>query len=183
MYSITPWLKRIREDKKLRLQLACSHLVCKSSWIPLTSLDLNVNECKKDNLESINLEKHLNCTVKFMKGLESKIPIKKTESVWNKGGGVDMKIHMAFKGGLVKYPRSSTQGGGGVENTQKSIHMVYGCSLREITKDKLGKFGQAGPSWVNWSHSKIKMKLKKLLSKCKWQRKGNKNWVVRRRRN
>ena len=39
-----------------------------------------------------------------------------------------MKIHMAFKGGLVKYPRSSTQGGGGVKNTQKSIHMVYGCS-------------------------------------------------------
>ena len=43
-----------------------------------------------------------------------------------------MKIHMAFKGGLVKYPRSSTQGGGGVENTQKSIHMVYGCSLNKL---------------------------------------------------
>ena len=34
-----------------------------------------------------------------MKGFESKIPIRNTESFWNKGGGVDMKIHMAFKGG------------------------------------------------------------------------------------
>ena len=37
----------------------------------------------------------------------------------------------------------------------------------------LGKLGQAGPSWVNWSHSKIKIKVwKKLLGKCKCRIEG-----------
>ena len=49
--------------------------------------------------------------------------------------------------------------------------------LREITKAKLSqaKFGQVWVNLNNWSHSKIKKKyLKKLLGKCKWQRKAEK---------
>ena len=40
-----------------------------------------------------------------------------------------MKIHMVSKGGLSKLHVCPQRGEGGVKNTQKSIHMVYGCSL------------------------------------------------------
>ena len=42
-------------------------------------------------------------------------------------GGSHENPH-GFLGGLVKTPCSSTWGGGGVKNVQKTIHMVYGCS-------------------------------------------------------
>ena len=40
-----------------------------------------------------------------------------------------MKIHMVFKGVCLNSMFVHT--GGGVENTQKSIHMVYGCSPKK----------------------------------------------------
>ena len=51
-------------------------------------------------------------SVKFMEGLDTKIP-KTYQYFWNKGGEVDIKIHMVFKVGLSKLHVCPHRGEGG----------------------------------------------------------------------